>query len=167
MTVKELFDFVGQNPNYVLIYFVGLPILAGITGLLGDDKCDQSPWKEIYMIIIYGVMIPGIFALFFNLYLFLFERHSILNFDILIQILPIISMVTTLFVVRRYVSFDKIPGFDKISGLIMIISSIILLLWFADKFRIIAFTYMPFHYLIFIFIGLLTAINWGVKKLIR
>jgi len=167
MTVKELFEFVGQNPNYVLIYFIGLPIIAGITGLLGDDKCDRSPWKEIFMFIIYGVMIPGIFALFFNLYLFLFERESILNFDILIQILPIVSMIITLFVIRRYVSFDRIPGFDKISGLIMVISSIIIMLWFADRFRIIAFTYMPFHYLIFIFIGLLIAINYGLRKLTR
>ncbi len=167
MTIRDLFDFVGQNPKYILIYFISIPILAGIVGLLGDDKCDHSPWKELFMLLIYGVMIPGIFALFFNLYLFLFERRSILNFDVLIQILPILSMIVTLFTIRRFVSFDRIPGFDKISGLIIIISAIIMLLWFADKFRIIAFTYMPFHYLIIIFIGLLIAINWGLKKLVR
>ncbi len=119
------------------------------------------------MVIIYAVMIPGIFALFFNIYLFLFEKHSILNFDIFVQILPIVSMIITLLVIRRYVSFDKIPGFDKISGLIMVISSIIILLWFANKFRIVAFTYMPFYYLGIIFLVLLLAINLGLKKFIR
>ena len=167
MTVQELFDFVGNNPYYALYYFIAIPILAVVVGLLGDDKCDISPWKEFYMVIIYAVMIPGIFALFFNIYLFLFEKHSILNFDIFVQILPIVSMIITLLVIRRYVSFDKIPGFDKISGLIMVISSIIILLWIANKFRIVAFTYMPFYYLGIIFIVLLLAINLGLKKFIR
>lgn len=167
MTVRDLFEFVGNNPSYVMFYFIGLPIIAGIIGLIADEKSADSPWKELFMIIIYAVMIPGIFALFFNLYLFLFERSSILNFNIFTQIMPIVSMIITLFVIRRYVSFKYIPGFDKISGLIMIISSIIILLWFADRMRIIAFTYMPFHYFIMIFIGLLIAINWGARKLLR
>jgi drug/metabolite transporter (DMT)-like permease len=167
MTVQELFDFVGNNPMYILYYFIAIPILAGIVGLIGDDKCKFSPWREFFMIIIYAVMIPGIFAFFFNLYLFLFENHSILNFDILIQILPIVSMIVTLLVIKRYVRFDEIPGFDKISGLVLVISAIIMILWIADKFRIVAFTYMPFHYFIIIFLGLLIAINWGIKKLLK
>ncbi len=167
MTVQELFSFVGQNPYYILYYFIALPIIAGIVGLLGDDKCDRSPWKELYMIIIYAVMLPGMFALFFNLYLFLFDRRSILNFDIFLQILPIISMIITLLVIRRFVSFDAIPGFGKISGLIMVISAIILILYFVDRFRIIAITYMPFQYLILIVVALLLAINFGLKKVFK
>jgi hypothetical protein len=136
-------------------------------GLLGDDKCDQSPWKEFFMVIIYAVMIPGLFALFFNLYLFLFENNSILNFDIFIQILPIVSMIITLFIINKYVKFAEIPGFDKISGLITVISGLIIFLWIIDRFRIIAFTYMPFHYFLIIFVLLIIAINWGVKKLTK
>ncbi len=167
MTVQELFSFVGENPYYVLLYFISLPIIAGIIGLLGDDKCDRSPWKELYMSIIYAVMLPGIFALFFNLYVFLFDRTSIMNFDIFFQILPIISMIITLLVIRKYVEFDSIPGFGKISGLIMAISAMILILYFVDRFRIIAITYMPFQYLILIVVGLLIAMNFGIKKLFK
>ncbi len=167
MTVQELFSFVGENPYYVLYYFIALPIIAGIIGMLGSDKCDQSPWKELFMIVIYAVMLPGVFALFFNLYVFLFDRTSIMNFDIFFQILPVISMVITLLVVRKYVEFDAIPGFGKISGLIMVISAMILILYFVDRFRIIAITYMPFQYLILIVIALLIAMNFGIKKLFR
>lgn len=167
MTVQELFDFIGNNPHYVLMYFIGIPVIAGITGLLADDKCTQSPWKEIFMVIIYAVMIPGLFALFFNIYLFLFENNSILNFDIFIQILPILSMIVTLLVIRRYIEFKDIPGFDRISGLIAAISGLIIILWFVDRIRIVAFTYMPIHYFLIVFIGLLIAINWGIKKLTR
>ncbi len=167
MTVKELFDFIGNNPNYILIYFIGIPILAGITGMLGDDKCNRSPWKEFFMIIIFAVMIPGLFALFFNLYMFLFENNSILNYDIFIQILPVISMIATILIIRKYVSFNEIPGFDKISGLIIVISGLIFFLWVVDRFRIIAFTYMPIQYFLIIFILLIIAINWGLKKLLK
>ena len=77
------------------------------------------------------------------------------------------SMIVTLLIIRRYVRFEDIPGFDKISGLVMVISAIIMILWIADKFRIVAFTYMPFHYFIIIFLVLLIAINLGMKKLLR
>jgi len=119
------------------------------------------------MIIIYAIMIPGLFAVFFNLYMFLFENNSILNFDIFIQILPVISMLVTLFIVKKYVNFVDIPGFSKISGLMMVISGLIIFLWIVDRFRIIAFTYMPFHYFIIIFVLLIIAINWGLKKLMK
>ena len=167
MTLKELFDLVGNNPNYILIYFIGIPVLAGIAGLLGDDKCNKSPWKEFFMIIIYAVMIPGLFALFFNLYMFLFENSSILNYNILIQILPIISMIATIFIIKKHVSFNEIPGFDKISGLIIIISGLIFFLWIIDRLRIIAFTYMPIQYFLIVFILMIIAINWGLKKLLK
>jgi len=167
MTVKELFDYISANPQYLLFYFIALPVIAWIIGILGDDKCHKSPWREMYMVVIYAVMIPGIFAMFFNLYLFLFENNSIFNYNIFIQILPVISMIVTLFIIRRYVSFADIPGFDRIPGLIMVISSVIIILWIVDRFRIIAFTYLPFHYFILIFIALLIAFNWGLKKLTR
>ncbi len=167
MTIKELFEFVSNNPNYSLIYFIGLPLIAGIIGILGNDNCNKSPWKEFFMVIIYATMIPGILALFFNLYLFLFENSSILNYNILIQILPVLSMIVTLFIIKRYISFNEIPGFDKISGLILVISSLILILWLADRFRIVAFTYMPIQYLLLLFIILIFAINWGLKKLMK
>ena len=167
MTVRELFDYLGSNPQYLLYYFIALPVIAWIIGIVADDKSGRSPWKEMYMLVLYGVMIPGVFALFFNLYLFLFENNTIYSFDIYIQILPIISMIVTLFIIKRFVSFNYIPGFDRLSGLIMVISSIIMLLWIADRFRIVAFTHLPFYYIILIFIGLLIAINWGIKKLTR
>ncbi len=167
MTLQELFSFVGENPIYVFYFFVALPVLAGIIGLLGDDKCHKSPWKEFFMIIIYAVMIPGIFALFLNIYMFLFDRRSVMSFDVFLQILPILSMVVTLFVIRKYIAFDYIPGFDKISGLVLVISALIMILYFADRFRIIAFTYMPFQYLVVIFIVLLLIINYGLRKLLK
>ena len=84
--------------------------------------------------------------------------------DVFAQVLPIISMVVTLLLIRRNVSLDYIPGFDKLSGLVTVISAALLIMWFVDRTRIIVFSYLPFQYVILIFIGLLVVIRYGWRK---
>jgi hypothetical protein len=167
MTLRDFFDYISQYPQYVLYYFLGLPILAAIVGMISHKSGSSSPYREIFMLIVYGVTIPGIFALFLNFYIFLFENKSILNFNIYMQILPVISMIATLYLIRRFVSFDDIPGFGKISGLMTMTAAIIILLWLLDRFHIITFVYMPFYYLIILVVVLLLVINYGLKKFIN
>ncbi len=115
-------------------------LLAWIAGAEGRD----APWKFLYSAIIYLSAVPGIFALSLNLYIFLFERTSILNMDIYTQVLPIVSMILTLSIVRRNVDLSYIPGFDKLSGLLMLIAATIGLMWLVDRTRIFAIVSMPF-----------------------
>ncbi|MGE5356981.1 MAG: hypothetical protein ACM3PT_12150 [Deltaproteobacteria bacterium] len=167
MTLRDFFDYISQNPEFVLYYFLGLPVLAAIIGIISHKSGETSPYRELFMVIIYAVTIPGIFALFLNVYIFLFENRSIMDLNIHTQILPVFSMIATLLIIRRFARFDAIPGFGKISGLMMMIAAVIVLLWVLDRFRIIAFVYMPFYYLIIIVVVLLIAINYGLKKIIN
>lgn len=164
MSILDLFQYVGQHPQYVLYYFIGLPLLSVAIGMVANGDSDKSPYKELFMLIIYGVCIPGIFSLFLNIYLFLFEKRSVLEYDVYFQILPVFSMILTLFIIRRFVSFDLIPGFGKISGLMMMISVVIMILWLLDRFKIIGFTYMPFYYLLLLIAVLVFILNYGMKK---
>lgn len=167
MTLKDFFDYISLNPEYILYYFLGLPVLAAIIGIISHKSGSSSPYRELFMIIIYAVTIPGIFALFLNVYVFLFENRSIMDLNIHTQILPVVSMIATLLIIRRYASFDSIPGFDKISGFMMTIAAVIFLLWVLDRFRVIAFVYMPFYYLIILVVVLLIVLNYGLKKIIN
>ena len=167
MTLRDFFDYISLNPDYILYYFLGLPVLAAIIGILSHKSGASSPYRELFMIVIYAVTIPGIFALFLNIYIFLFENRSIMDMNIYMQILPVVSMIATLLIIKHYVNFDAIPGFGKISGLMMMISAVIVLLWILDRFRVIAFVYMPFYYLIILVVLLLIAINYGIKKFIN
>ena len=118
----------------------------------------------MYTVLVYLTSIPGIFAITLSVYLFIFERQSILETNIFTQIVPIISMVVTLWLIRRNVSFEEIPGFDKLGGLIMIIAAIIIILWIIEKTHIFAITIIPFYFFVILFIVLLILIRFGWQK---
>jgi hypothetical protein len=166
MTLRECIALLGENGTYVVFYFLLMPVVALIAGFMGKGEGHLSPWKYFYSTLIYAVCIPGIFAITLSVYLFLFERISIFDSNVYTQILPVISMLGTLFIIRQNVSFDDIPGFGKISGLTMMIASTILIMWFVDKTHIIVFSYLPISTLLFIFLVLLFVIRFGWKTLL-
>lgn len=165
MTLADFFQKIADNPAYIIFYFTIIPVTALLAGWLGKGEGHISPWKYLYSTLIYLVSVPGIFAVTLSIYFFLFERRSIMQTDVFVQILPIVSMIATLLIIRRNVRLEYIPGFDKLSGLITMITATLAIMWFIDRTRIIAFTYIPFQYVILIFIGLLVAIRLGWRRL--
>lgn len=164
MTLQELFQYLSEQPNLVLGYFTIIPILALVAGVLDKDEGHYQPWNYIYAALIYLVSIPGIFVITLNVYLWLFEGKGIMTFDLITQVLPIVSMIITLLIIRRNVILDYIPGFDRLSGLIVIITAIICLMWVIDRTRIVAFARIRFEYIFLIIIGLLFLIRFGLKR---
>ena len=100
---------------------------------MGKGEGHLTPWKYLYSALVYLVCVPGIFSVTLDVYMFLFEKRSILQTDIYTQILPILSMVITLFIIKRNVNLDAIPGFGKLSGLIMMITATLLIMWGLDR----------------------------------
>lgn len=165
MTLGDFFNALSDNPSIVCFLFVAVPLTALLASIFGRNEGAKTPWRQLYSVLVYLTCIPGIFAVTLNVYLFLFERQPILNTNIFTQILPILSMVITLWLIRKNVSFEQIPGFDKIGGLIMILASLIVLMWILEKTNIFAITVVPFTYFIVLFIVLLILIRFGWKKM--
>jgi hypothetical protein len=166
MTIREFIQWVGENPTMTCVFFSFAPFTALMALLLGKGEGHASPWKYLYSALVFITCIPGIFAVAFSIYLFLFERGSIMNTDILTQILPFGSMILTLVLIKRNVSFDLIPGFDRISNLMMMIGSLIIVMWLLDRTHIIAFSYIPIHVLLLVVIGLLLVFRFGLKRIL-
>jgi len=165
MTLRQLFDLMGENPVYILFYFAIIPLAALLANVLGKGEGNLSPWKYLYSILIYAVCVPGIFAVTLSVYYFLFEKRSILDTDVYIQVLPIVSMVLTLLIIRRNADFDYIPGFDKLSGLMMMIAATLGIMWFIDRTHIYAITYLRFEVVLLIFFALLLVIRFGWSEI--
>ena len=165
MTLQDLFNLLSANPAIIIFFFCAVPLTAILAGELDRGDGHESPWKYLYSVLVYLVSIPGLFAVVLNLYLLIFEGRSIMKIDIYTQILPIISMVLTLWVIRKNVDCDDIPGFDKLSGLMMIILVIMAIFWILDKTRIVAFTHFPFYYIILLFLALVLIAVYGVQRL--
>jgi len=165
MTLKDFFELIGNNPFPILAYFLLIPITALIASFLGKGEGHLSPWKYLYSTLIYMVCVPGILAITLSVSFFLFENHSVLETDIYTQILPVISMVATLLLIRKNVELERIPGFGKMSGLIMMILTTLFVMWILDKTRIFVFSSIPFQYVILMFIGLLLIFRIGWSQI--
>ena len=74
MTLRELFDYLSENPIAVIAYFAILLFTAILAGWMGKGDGHLSPWKYLYSAIVYLVCVPGIFAASLAVYLFLFEQ---------------------------------------------------------------------------------------------
>lgn len=164
MTLQELFDKIGQNPDFLLFYFMVIPVTTLLAGILGKGEGHLSPWKYLYAVLIYLVSIPGIFAVALNIYFFLFQRRDLMQTDVYLQILPVLVMVITIFLIRRNVDLALVPGFDKLSGLWMMLFATFSFMWFIDRTRIMIFSYMPFQYVIGFFLLMFGIIYLGWRK---
>ena len=167
MTLREFFDYLSANPTVVTAFFLGIPFTALLAGIMGKGEGHLSLWKHLYAVLVYLVCVPGIFAAALAVYLFLFERGgSIFNVNLLTQALPILSMVLTLGIIRRNTPFEHIPGFGKLSSLIMMIAAVFVLMYFLDRLHLVAWVNVPVQYLLLIVAGLLLAFRFGLKRLI-
>lgn len=167
MTLQEFLTMVGNQPIYVLVYFSIIPFTALLALIIGRNEGNLNPWTWLYSALIYLVSVPALFSLTLSIYLFLFERRSILDTDVYFQIVPVFSFFITLYLIRKNVSFDEIPGFDKLSGLVMMIFAVFLIMWIMDKTRIYTITFVPFYQVILIFIALFLVVRFGWSRLFK
>lgn len=167
MTLREFFDYLSEHPLAIVGYFLLIPLIALLAGWMGRGSGHQSPWKYLYAALVYAVCIPGIFAIALGIYQFLFERGgSILDTNLLTRVIPVISMVLSLGIIRQNASFDQIPGFGKLSSLMMTIGAVFMLMYLLDRTHIIAFVRLPVQYLALVVIGLLLVFRYGFRQLL-
>jgi hypothetical protein len=165
MTLQDLFDSIGQNPTFMLTFFIGLPIVALVMTWVTGEDAYKSPWNFIYSGIIYAAAIPGIFATMLVAYSLFFENTSLLHVNWVVYFLPIISMIATLFILSRTLQLDKIPGFDKISGLVFMIVAASMVIFLLSRMRIWTIFIGSIWHLFGLFIVLLVAFRVGFKRM--
>lgn len=167
MTLQQLFDYTLANPTNVVFFFFLIPFAALLAGWMEREEGHLPPWNYLYSTLVYLVAVPAILSVAYTIYRWMFERESIMNANLLLQILPVASMLLTFFIVKKNVRIESLPGFDRLGGLVLIISGAMAIMWFMDKVRIVAFTYFPIHYLLIIFLVLLVVVRFGWKRIAR
>ena len=166
MTLQQFFDMIQANPNFSLYFFLGIPAIALVLGWITEPDSSQSPWNYLFAVLVYAICIPGIFAVTLNIYFFFWERRSIMDTQLMIQFFPILSMVVTIAIIRRFVNLDDVPGFDKLTGFMLIIGVILTLMWVLDRTHMYAISFMPFYIVLLVIVGGILLIRYGLKQLI-
>ena len=165
MTLQDLFDQIGQNPSLIIGFFVGLPIFTFVALLFSKSESYDVPWRYLYSGVIYAACIPGMFAITLIIYTFLFEGKSLLNVNFFVYFLPIFSMIVTLLILRSKLEIQRIPGFDELSGFLMMIAAAFIVVLLIQKTRIWVVFHGSVMYLIGLFVGLFLIFKIGWSRL--
>ena len=148
--------------------FVVLPLAAWLCGRLhGSGNGGKSPWHYVYSVLVYLACIPGIFSSVLTGYTLFFSKENLLDASLAVYILPIASMIVTLILIHKNVAFDLIPGFDRLSGLMVTIGCSFVLALAIEKTRIWIFFGGSIEWLFLLAAGIFALLKWGAYMLFR
>ncbi len=119
-------DFIGLleriHPLALLGAFVFPPVAAWLLSLLhGRGNGGRNPWRYIHSLFVYLVCIPGMFSGVLIAYGLFFLRQNLLQVNVFVYFVPILSMILTLAVVGRNASWDRLPGVDRLYALMVVL----------------------------------------------
>lgn len=168
MTLLDVFNAVSGQPVVLLVFLIALPIGAFFVNKWSGTTADGIySWRYVYTSLIYISCILGVFTVTLDIYLLVFERQSLLDVNLPLQVLPILTSVTTLMVIQSKIPFQYIPGFGRLPDFVTIIAILISALWFIDRASIYPVSYVPFFYIIVGFGATLIAVRYAWSRLFR
>ncbi len=121
MTINDLIRAAGQYPWHVLGLFCAPPLFSLLLGWIHRtrERGASAPYRYLYSTLIYLVTIPGMLAAVLTGYGMFFLRADLRSVPILLYFLPIASMLGTWALIRRRVDLDRVPGFERLSALVV------------------------------------------------
>jgi hypothetical protein len=87
--------------------------------------------------------------------------------NVLVYLLPLVSMVATLVFIRKNVSFDLVPGFDRLSGLMAMIGCSFGIALAIQKTNIWVFFGGSLEKLLLLAAAVFALLKWGTYMLFR
>jgi hypothetical protein len=118
-------------------------------------------------VLVYAVCVPGMFAAVISGYALFFTRENLLDANLLVYFLPIISMVVTLIFIGKNVSFEEVPGFDRLSGLMVMVGCSFAIALAIQKTKIWIFFGGSIEKLFLLAAGVFALLKWGTYTLFR
>jgi len=167
MTAQDIINWFSTHPNLILAYFITLIILSLIGLLLVNESNYKSPINYVYTGIIYAITIPGLLSFILLLYSFFFLKTNLLQVDLLMYFTPIVAMIITLVIVNKTVPMSKIPGFNRLSGLFILVIITFIITYILQRMFFGVFFIGKFQYLILFFIILLISLKFAWNKITR
>ena len=166
MTLRELFAAVDAMRVPLLIGLGAVVALTALLGLLhGRDNGGRAPWRYLYTFLVYAACGPGIFAAVAVIYALLFTRENLLDLNAAAYVAPIVSMVLTLGLMRRNVSFDEVPGFRRLTGLMTMIGVTFAIALVLRSMRVWLFFSASLVWFFVLAAALFVLLKWGGRLL--
>lgn len=168
-SIQDFTRTLEQIPTLILLaVFLTPPLLAWIFSLIHKPgQGDLAPWRYIYAGLVYLVCIPGIFSCVLTGYSMFFIRQNLLSVNIFVYFVPIISMIATLVIIGRNATWEKLPGVDRLTALMVVLVISFSVALFIQKTRIWIFFGGRFSTLVIIALISFVILKWSLYKLFR
>jgi amino acid transporter len=137
MSINDFLAFVDGHALVSALAMAAAPVGALIwTVVHKPEDSARAPWKHGYSVFVYLACIPGMFSAVLVGYALFFTHENLLSANALVYFLPLAAMAATLVVIRRRVTWKELPGFGRLSGLMLMIALSFALALLMDKTRI-------------------------------
>jgi len=168
MTTRDLVQNADQHPLALAAALATPPVVAWVAGRLhGRGQGGPGLWKYLYTVLVYIACVPGLVAGVLTAYTVFFSRENLLDTSLLAYFLPIVSMVVTLVLVRKNDAFDDVPGFDRLSGLMVMVGCSFAIALAIQKTKIWIFFVGSIERLFILAGGIFALLKWSAYMLFR
>lgn len=166
MTIQNLIDQLEHHSLFVMLYFAIPPLLVWCLGFTSYDREGRVVFFDyVYSVLIYLVSIPGVISTVLIAYSLFLVKQNLLEVNILIYFVPVISMVLSFYLISRQVNFDRLPGFERLSGLMMLIGLSFLVVLALFKLRLIVGFFASMESLLVIGIAIFLLFKYAAAKI--
>jgi hypothetical protein len=166
MTIQELINLLSDSPMPLFVYY-GLITIVTILLVKLINENNVNSLKYVASALVYGVSVPGIFAILLTFYTLFMLKTSLLEVSILIYFLPIVIMAVVLFGLNKKLRMSLIPGFDKLSGLMIIIALAMLIMFILQRTYFGVLFFGGFFQLLIVFVVLFLVLKIAWTKLTK
>jgi hypothetical protein len=164
MTTRELLALVGHSPAQAAIALALPALLALAFGLVRPrGGIGRSPLKYGYSAAVFAACAFGMMAIVVDGYTLAATHENLLDTNPLVTIAPILSMFITLGVVGRQVDFRDLPGFDRLSGLLLMVGAACLGVFVLSRTHFLVMFHGSIWMLALIGVGIVVALRYGSK----
>lgn len=163
MTISKFIEWVNLHSNLVIIYMIIVPVLALIATMVVGGINRKSSSRYLYSGLMHATCIPGVLAMILSGYTIGLQRGDILNVNVLVYFLPIISMGLTIGIINRTTRMAHIPGFKRLSGFMLMIAVAFVLVFILQRMFIGVLFFGTVQSLLLLFVALFVIIKiaWG------
>lgn len=167
MTINEAVTNLSAYPEIVLIYFGATVISPLLLNLIYKQEKRQKFIELLYSIIIYAVAVPGILSASLLLYVMFLLKANILSLDALVYFVPTVSMAAVFFIISRKARFSDLPGFGRLSGLMLMLLAVYAVIFILYQLRFHIVFFGSFSHLLMLGAGLFVLFKIGMTRMKR
>ncbi len=165
MSVNELLILVSAY-DYCIVIIYGILFLAAliVSRMIKLNRMDNVA-SHILSVIVYLVSIPGMFALTLVFYTLFITHQNILDVNAVIYFLPIIAMGLVLYLIGRKTDLNRLPGFGRLSGLMLMLALVCIIVLILYRLRFLVGFFASIQSLVIIGIIMFFLFKWAAAKI--